>query len=84
MEFKYVYEPYDNTHYIFTHPIEEYINGDFGKDAIRFEINEFHERFPSEDIGFLDMEHYEPKIDGPLTLFTKSTTFYRKTTIKIK
>lgn len=69
ISFKYVYEPYDNTHYIFTNPIEEYLNGEFGKDAFQFEINDFHQKFPNEDIGFLSMENYTPEVDAPLTLY---------------
>ncbi len=69
IHFKYVYEPYDNTHYIFTHPIEEYTNGNFGKEASQFELNDFYNHFPNEDIGFISMNSFDNEIDGPLLLY---------------
>lgn len=70
IDLKYYYEKWDDTHYIFVNPIDEYLNGEFGKVATNFEINMFLKKYPDELLAFIPMSEYNPEIDKPI-LFEK-------------
>jgi hypothetical protein len=54
----YVYMKEDDDHNIYVDPNEEYINGEFGKKALKFNVQLIKE-FPDISFGFLPMEKLE-------------------------
>lgn len=54
----YVYSEWDYTHYIHIDPIDEYIKGLFGKEALEFE-KEFSKEFSNEMLCFVSMETFD-------------------------
>jgi len=58
LKIRYYFENFDNTHYIFLDPIDDYLDGEFGNDAYDFELMEFIPTFPYENLAFLPMEEY--------------------------
>jgi hypothetical protein len=66
LKIRYYFENFDNTHYIFLEPINDYLDGEFGIEAYNFDINEFIPSFPYETIAFLPMEEYEEEFTNSL------------------